>query len=152
MSCPGRWLAGTGGPVCFDKSIDEIMKTILGDQLTVHRYQDAGHSIHSSVPHKFCKNMEAILLASSTVLDSNPRLMMLCNCKACLRSIHVLHQAAVSQYSIRRWQHLYVTHLCPRALIGTKVWWAFVTRSGSARTHTHTQVGRFGVSYAYILL
>jgi pimeloyl-ACP methyl ester carboxylesterase len=58
-------VAGAEGTVCFDDSIDE-MKTILGDQLTVHRYPDAGHSIHNSVPQEFCKTMEEILRTAAS--------------------------------------------------------------------------------------
>jgi pimeloyl-ACP methyl ester carboxylesterase len=46
-------LAGKEGTVCIEDSIQE-MKEILGDeQLTVHRYPDAAHSIHSTEPLKY---------------------------------------------------------------------------------------------------
>lgn len=61
-------VAGTEGTVCFEESIEE-MKTILGQQLTVHRFPQAGHSIHGSDKEGFIKTMEDIIesvsLASS---------------------------------------------------------------------------------------
>jgi pimeloyl-ACP methyl ester carboxylesterase len=62
-------VAGTTGTVCFEESISE-MKEILGDQLSIHRYPDAGHSIHSSDKEKFLSTMEQIIQSVSNSSDT----------------------------------------------------------------------------------
>jgi len=57
-------VAGSEGTVCKDESIEE-MKEILGDQLTIHRYPTAGHSIHSSATEEFLATVESIILNAS---------------------------------------------------------------------------------------
>lgn len=63
-------VAGTEGTVCFEESIEE-MKTILGQQLTVHRYPQAGHSIHGSDKEGFIKTMEDIIESVSASSDGS---------------------------------------------------------------------------------
>lgn len=53
-------VAGSEGTICNEESVQE-MKTILGDQLTIHRYPTAGHSIHSSATKEFLQTMESII-------------------------------------------------------------------------------------------
>eukprot|EP00980_Cylindrotheca_fusiformis_P004974 scaffold1054_cov124-Cylindrotheca_fusiformis.AAC.14 len=53
-------VAGEDGTVCIEESIQE-MKQILGDHLTIHRYPNAGHSIHSTEPDNFLETMESII-------------------------------------------------------------------------------------------
>lgn len=53
-------VAGEEGTVCHEDSIQEMIE-ILGDQLTVHRYPDAGHSIHSTEPTKYQEAINTII-------------------------------------------------------------------------------------------
>jgi hypothetical protein len=53
-------VAGKEGTVCTEESIQE-MKYILGDQLTIHRYPLAGHSIHSTDAQAFCRTVEELV-------------------------------------------------------------------------------------------
>lgn len=53
-----------GGTVCKEESVQE-MKKILGDQLTIHRYPSATHSIHSSAPEEFHATIESIISDAS---------------------------------------------------------------------------------------
>eukprot|EP00977_Amphora_coffeiformis_P009103 scaffold2069_cov187-Amphora_coffeaeformis.AAC.20 len=53
-------VAGTKGTVCMEESIQE-MKEILQDQLTVHRFPGAGHSIHSTASDEFLALVQAII-------------------------------------------------------------------------------------------
>mmetsp|Transcript_31895 Transcript_31895/g.52618 ORF Transcript_31895/g.52618 Transcript_31895/m.52618 type:complete len:335 (-) Transcript_31895:13-1017(-) len=66
-------VAGSDGTVCFLESIAE-MKKILGDQLTVHSYPEAGHSIHSSAKEKFLETMERIIESAGSSTDSGNQL------------------------------------------------------------------------------
>lgn len=56
-------VAGKEGTVCIEDSIQE-MKLILGNDLTVHRYPEAGHSIHSTAAEKFQENIKSIISSS----------------------------------------------------------------------------------------
>jgi pimeloyl-ACP methyl ester carboxylesterase len=56
-------VAGEEGTVCIEESIQE-MKQILGYGLTIHRYPDAGHSIHSTEPEKFRETIKSIIDAA----------------------------------------------------------------------------------------
>ena len=61
MSFPVHLMvAGSEGTVCNEESVQQ-MKAILGDQLKIHRYPEAGHSIHSSATEEFLKTMESII-------------------------------------------------------------------------------------------
>jgi len=53
-------VAGKEGTVCHEDSLDEMMN-ILGDQLTIHRYPSAGHSIHSSETVQFLQTIKSII-------------------------------------------------------------------------------------------
>ncbi|CAJ1961427.1 unnamed protein product [Cylindrotheca closterium] len=54
-------VAGKDGTVCIEESIQE-MNEILGDeQLTIHRYPNAGHSIHSTEALKYQETINDII-------------------------------------------------------------------------------------------
>mmetsp|Transcript_30021 Transcript_30021/g.44387 ORF Transcript_30021/g.44387 Transcript_30021/m.44387 type:complete len:106 (-) Transcript_30021:3352-3669(-) len=53
-------VAGKEGTVCDERSI-ENMKGILQNQLKVHRYPLAGHSIHNTNTIKFLQTMEYVV-------------------------------------------------------------------------------------------
>jgi pimeloyl-ACP methyl ester carboxylesterase len=60
-------VAGNDGTVCIEESIQE-MKQILGDALTIHRFLNAGHSIHSTEPQKYCESINSIILQARAKL------------------------------------------------------------------------------------
>ena len=53
-------VAGEDGTVCIEDSIEE-MKSILGEQLSIHRYPTAGHSIHSTAAKEFLTTLQSII-------------------------------------------------------------------------------------------
>ena len=57
-------VAGKEGTVCIEESVQE-MKSILGDRLTIHRFPDADHSIHSSSPGVFRQTVRNIIARCS---------------------------------------------------------------------------------------
>ena len=57
-------VAGSEETVCEEESIEE-MKAMLGDQLTIHRFPSAGHSIHSSAAEEFLKTMKSVVADAS---------------------------------------------------------------------------------------
>lgn len=57
-------VAGKEGTVCLEESIQE-MKQILGSDLLIHRYLDAGHSIHSSKPGQYLETVNGIIHQAS---------------------------------------------------------------------------------------
>lgn len=62
-------VAGTEGTVCSDDSIQE-MQDIMGNQLTVHRFPTAGHSIHSTASEEYLALVNDIILAAKTSSSS----------------------------------------------------------------------------------
>ena len=56
-------VAGAEGTVCRDDSIQE-MQDIMGNQLTVHRFPTAGHSIHSTASEEYLALVNDIIRAA----------------------------------------------------------------------------------------
>ncbi|KAL3939767.1 MAG: hypothetical protein SGBAC_005570 [Bacillariaceae sp.] len=54
-------VAGEEGTVCIEDSIQEMIAILADDQLTVHRYPSAGHSIHSTEPVKYQETINDII-------------------------------------------------------------------------------------------
>lgn len=55
-------VAGTEGTVCSEESLQEMRKILAAeDQLTIHRFPTAGHSIHSTAPDEYMAVLRNII-------------------------------------------------------------------------------------------
>jgi pimeloyl-ACP methyl ester carboxylesterase len=65
-------VAGEAQTICREESLQD-MKEILGNRLTIHRFTNASHSIHSSAREEYLETIRDIVTSiSSTTTQSSP--------------------------------------------------------------------------------
>ena len=56
------FVAGPEGTVCIEESLQDMQRILGNSHLTIHRFPNAGHSIHSTAPSEYLETLKSIIV------------------------------------------------------------------------------------------